>query len=133
MLLIISILILFILCFIICYFDSKYWHTDYLEIVGGVFGCLSGIAFFITVCLLIGTLCSAPATQASYEERYNKLMQKVEHIDSFNREEVIEQVDEWNKNYRTNIYARKSPWVGWFYTIDTSTTSLIELEDCKNG
>ena len=132
MLLIIFILILFILCSIICYFDSKYWHTEYLEIVGGVFGCLSGLAFFIIVCLLIGTLCNTPATQASYEEKYGKLVQKVEHIDSFNREEIIEEVDMWNKGYRENTYARESPWIGWFYTIDTSTTSLIELEN-NNG
>jgi len=128
MLLIISLLILIILFSIISICDSKYWHTEVLEVLGAVFGIFSGIAFFIEIVILITTVCNAPNRQAIYEEEYNKLVQKVEHIDLFNREEVISQVNEWNKNYRTNTYARKSPWIGWFYTIDTSTTDLIELE-----
>ena len=132
MLLIISLLILTILSLIIFTCDSKYWHTEVLEILGSIVGAVTGIAFFIAIIILIATVCSTPSNQAIYEEEYNKLVQRVEHIDSFNKEDVISQVDEWNRDYRTNTYARKSPWIGWFYTIDTSTTSLIELEN-NNG
>ena len=101
--------------------------TDGLEITGIFFGLLSGVATILAIIILIVNLCGAPASQASYEEKYNKLVQKVEHIDSFNRDEIVDEVNKWNEKYRENTYARKSPWIGWYYVIDTSTTNLIEL------
>lgn len=129
MLLIFSLLIFTIINILIYKCDTDYWHTDGLEITGGLFGLMGGAATVLAIIVLISSLCSAPASQASYEEKYNKLVQKVEHIDSFNRDEIVEEVNEWNKRYRENTYARKSPWIGWYYIIDTSTTNLIELED----
>ena len=70
----------------------------------------------------------APIRQAAYEEKYYKLQQKITHIDSFNKADVINEIDAWNKEYRTNTYGAASPWVNWFYTIDTKTTSLIEVK-----
>ena len=132
MLLIIFLLILTILSLIISTCDSRYWHTEVLEILGSVLGIINGLAFFMAIIILIISLCCAPMNQASYEEEYNKLVQKVEHIDSFNCEEIIEEVNKWNEKYRENTYAYKSPWIGWYYVIDTSTTNLIELEN-SNG
>lgn len=128
MLLIVFLLIFTIINIIIYKCDTNYWHTDGLEITGILLGFLSGVATILMIIILIVNLCSAPATQASYEERYNKLVQKVEHIDSFNCDEIVEEVNKWNEEYRKNTYARESPWIGWYYVIDTSTTNLIELE-----
>ena len=127
--LLITFLIVFTIINIIIYkCDTDYWHTDGLEITGILFGLIGGVATILAIIILIGSLCGAPASQASYEEKYNKLVQKVEHIDSFNREEIVDEVNKWNERYRENTYARKSPWIGWYYVIDTSTTNLIELE-----
>ena len=49
MLLIISLLILTILSLIIFTCDSKYWHTEVLEILGSIVGAVTGIAFFIAI------------------------------------------------------------------------------------
>ena len=131
--LLITFLIVFTIINIIIYkCDTDYWHTDGLEITGILFGLIGGVATILAIIILIGSLCGAPASQASYEEKYNKLVQKVEHIDSFNREEIVDEVNKWNERYRENTYARKSPWIGWYYVIDTSTTNLIELEG-NNG
>lgn len=127
MLLITFLLIFTIINIIIYKCDTDYWHTDGLEITGILFGLLSGVVTIFAIFILIISLCNAPANQASYEEKYNKLVQKVEHIDSFNRDEIVEEVNKWNEKYRENTYARKSPWIGWYYVIDTSTTNLIEL------
>lgn len=132
MLLITFFLIFTIISIIIYKCDTDYWHTDGLEITGALFGLLGGVATILAILILIVSLCSAPANQASYEEKYSKLVQKVEHIDSFNRDEIVEEVNKWNAKYRENTYARKSPWIGWYYVIDTSTTNLIELEN-NNG
>lgn len=128
MLLITFLLIFTIIGIIIYKCDTDYWHTDDLDAIGILFGLMGGVATILAIIVLIGSLCSAPASQALYEEKYNKLVQKVEHIDSFNRDEIVEEVNEWNEKYRENTYARKSPWIGWYYVIDTSTTNLIELE-----
>lgn len=128
MLLIVFLLAFTIINIIIYKCDINYWHTDGLEITGIIFGALGGAATALAIIILISSLCSAPATQASYEERYNKLIQKIEHIDSFNCDEIVEEVNKWNEEYRENTYAHKSPWIGWYYVIDTSTTNLIELE-----
>ena len=128
MLLITFLLIFTIINIIIYICDTDYWHTDGLEITGVLFGLIGGVATILAIIILIVSLCNAPASQASYEEKYNKLVQKVEHIDSFNRDEIVEEVNKWNEKYRENTYARKSPWIGWYYVIDTSTTNLIELE-----
>lgn len=128
MLLIAFLFIFTIISIIIYKCDADYWHTDGLEITGILFGLLGGVATILAILILIVGLCNAPASQASYEEKYNKLVQKVEHIDSFNRDEIVEEVNKWNEKYRENTYARKSPWIGWYYVIDTSTMNLIELE-----
>lgn len=132
MLLILFLIIFTIVNILIYKFDTEYWHTEGLEITGILLGFITGAGTIIAIIALIISLCCAPTNQASYEEKYNKLVQKVEHIDSFNRDEIIEEVNEWNKEYRENTYACKSPWIGWYYVIDTSTTNLIELED-NNG
>lgn len=78
--------------------------------------------------VLIFTLCDAPNAQAKYEESYNKILYKVKHIDSYNFEDINQEVNNWNETYRANTYGKESPWIGVFYTIDTSTTNLIELK-----
>jgi len=132
MLLITFLLIFTIIGIIIYKCDTDYWDTTYLEATGLLFGLIGGISTILAILIVIINLCSAPAIQASYEEKYSKLVQKVEHIDSFNRDEIVEEVNKWNAKYRENTYARKSPWIGWYYVIDTSTTNLIELEG-NNG
>lgn len=125
-------LITFLLIFTIISIIIYKCDTDGLEIIGILFGVLSGVATILAIIILIVYLCCAPASQASYEEKYSKLVQKVEHIDSFNCDEIVDEVNKWNEKYRENTYARKSPWIGWYYVIDTSTTNLIELEG-NNG
>lgn len=127
MLVIIILLILSIILFILGYCDAHYWHTDGLEVVGVIIGSLTSIAFVIALGMIIVFHVGAPVAQAGYEERYERLIQKVEHIDSYNYEEIKAEVDEWNIDYRTNTYGPSSPWTNWFYTIDTSTTNFIKL------
>jgi len=128
MLLIITLAIITIFNIILIYCNHEFWDEDLIDIFASVFGIIGGIALFLTSVFLIINLCAAPLNQAEYEERYYKLEQKVQHIDSFNKEEIIKEVDKWNNDYRANTHGVNSPWVNWFYTIDTSTTNLIEVD-----
>ncbi len=127
MLLIITLAIITIFNIILISCNHEFWDEDLIDILASVFGIIGGIALFLTSVFLIVNLCAAPINQAEYEERYYKLEQKVQHIDSFNKEEIIKEVDKWNNDYRMNTHGARSPWVNWFYTIDTSTTNLIEI------
>lgn len=127
MLLIIILTLITASSIILVYCNNKFWNKDVVEILAISFGIIGGIALFLTSMFLVINLCVAPIKQAEYEERYYKLEQKVQHIDSFNKEEITKEVDKWNSDYRMNIHGANSPWVNWFYTIDTSTTNLIEV------
>ena len=127
MLLIIILVLITIIGVVVCACDFKYWDTVVLGFISAMFSSLSGIATFIMIIALIVNLSSAPETQAKYEARYATLLNKVAHIDSFNYAEIASQVENWNMNYRINTLGPANPWVGAFYTIDTSTTNLIEL------
>lgn len=129
MLLLIFFAALIAIGFIAVYFDNNYWHTEGLLIAGAILGILGIIAMILAVIALITALCYAPSNQAEYELKYDKLISKVEHIDSYNYEEVVAAVDEWNQDWRTNTYARQSPWIGLYNTIDTSTTDLIKINN----
>ena len=128
MLLIIILALITISGIILVYCNNKFWDGEVIDILASVIGAISGTALFVTLIFLVANLCAAPFSQAEYEERYYKLEQKVQHIDSFNKEEIIKEVDKWNKDYRMNIHGANSPWVNWFYTIDTSTTNLIKID-----
>lgn len=132
MLLLVILILLTIIGFIIFACDINFWDTEFIEMIGALLGVANGIITIVAIFILIINLIIAPGTQALYEERYNELIYRVEHIDSFNREEVVERVNQWNKKYRENSYGKKSPWIGVFYTIDTSTTSLIDLNGGTN-
>ena len=127
MLLLIFFVLLAIIGFLLYYFDDKYWDTAGIAIVGCTSAILGCIGTFFAVGALIVALCSAPTNQAAWELKYDKLSNKVAHIDSYNREEIVAEVDEWNAKWRENTYAPKSPWIGWYHTIDTSTTDLIKI------
>jgi len=127
MLLIIVLILITASAIILVYCNNKFWHEDLIDILACVFSIIGGTALFLTLVFLIVSLCAAPINQAEYEERYYKLEQKIQHIDSFNKEEIIKEVDKWNNDYRMNTHGARSPWVNWFYTIDTSTTNLIEI------
>ena len=128
MLLIIILALITVSGIILVYCNNKFWNGEVVDILASVIGAIGGTALFLTSIFLIINLCAAPINQAEYEERYYKLEQKVQHIDSFNKEEIIKEVDKWNKDYRMNIRGANSPWVNWFYTIDTSTTNLIKID-----
>lgn len=129
MLLLICLTVIAIIGFIVTYYDDKTWHTEIGFVLGGVAGILSTAGLIITTIILMVTWCNAPAAQAIYEEKYMKLTKQVEHIDSYNHDEIKTNVDEWNKQYRINTYGPKSCWVGIFYSLDTSTVDLIELNE----
>ena len=128
MLLIIVVGLIFLFGIVMYVCDNKFFHT-YIDTVWLSITVGSGFIYGIMVLILIINNCAGPYDQGKYEERYSRLMNKVEHIDSFNKEEVIEAVNKWNTDYRTNTYGKTSLWVNWFYTIDTSTTKLIELKE----
>lgn len=127
MLLLIFFVLLAIIGFLLWYLDNKYWDTDGITIVGGILATFGCIGTFSAVGALIVALCSAPINQAAWELKYDKLSYKAAHIDSYNREEIVVEIDEWNTKWRENTYAPKSPWIGWYHTIDTSTTDLIKI------
>lgn len=129
MLLLICLIVLSIIGFIVAYYDDKTWHTEIGFVMGAIFGIFSTAGLIIATIILMVTWCNAPASQAAYEEKYIKLTKQVEHIDSYNHDEIKASVDEWNKQYRINTYGPKSPWVGIFYSLDTSTVDLIELNE----
>lgn len=129
MLLLICLIVFSIIGFIVTYYDDKIWHTEIGSVLGAVAGIFSTAGLIIATIVLMVTWCNAPVSQAAYEEKYIKLTKQVEHIDSYNHDEIKTEVDEWNKQYRTNTYGPKSPWVGIFYSLDTSTVDLIELNE----
>lgn len=127
MLIFLSLLIVVVISTILILCNYEFWDKDMIEIIGYIIDILAGVFLFIIILILITGRLDAPIRQAAYEERYYKLQQKITHIDSFNKADVINEIDAWNKEYRINTYGAASPWVNWFYTIDTKTTSLIEV------
>lgn len=117
-----------IVCIIIAVFDINWWKSCWLDIVSISIACADGIFLFIVLVVLLCTWCAAPHAQAKYEQRYAKIMHKVAHIDSYNREDVMEEVDAWNEEYLTNVYGKKSPLVGCFYNLNLDTTSYINMK-----
>ena len=128
MLLLIFFIIVFAIGIAFIYFDNK-WDTVVLEFLGGIAGAIGMLGTFTAIAIFISSLCTAPKNQAEWEQRYDKLINKVEHIDSYNYDDIVSEVDEWNEEWREQTYAKKSPWVGWYYTIDTSTTDLIKINN----
>lgn len=127
MLIILFLIVFAAISFVIVHLDIKFWRTDILQIIGILLGVLSSIGVFLAIIALIFSLCNAPFAQARYEDQYAILTQKVAHIDSYNQYEIEEMVRKWNLDYRTNVEARKSPWVGSFYTLNTEKVDLIEM------
>lgn len=127
MLIILFLIVFAAVSFVIVHLDIKFWRTEILQITGILLGALCSIGVFLAIIALILSLCNAPFAQAQYENRYAILTQKVAHIDSYNQCEIKEMVRKWNLDYRTNVEARKSPWVGIFYTLNTEKVDLIEI------
>lgn len=128
MLIVIILSFLFIVGMILAILDSKFWDTEIIGMVGITLGVIHGIILFIVLVSIIFVRIDVPSLQAKIEEKYYSLLQKVEHIDSYNREEVKELVNQWNYNYRTYNYGHQSPWTNWFYPCNLETVNLIELE-----
>ena len=127
MLIFLSLLIVVVVSYILILCNNKFWDRDIIDIMGYTTFILGDVFLFIIILALMTGRVNAPNRQAAYEERYYKLQQKITHIDSFNKADVIDEIDAWNEEYRRNTYGAASPWVNWFYTIDTKTTDLIEV------
>ena len=128
MLLIITLLIIFIICISICFIDSKYWHTDLLEIIGSILGLLIGLALFFAILIAFISQCMAPHTQAEFVTKYNTLQNKVEHINEYNICEVKEEVNEWNSKLLYEYYAQQSPWISIYHTNKLDDVNYLEVK-----
>ena len=128
MLLIITLLIIFIICISIYFIDSKYWHTDWLEIISTVIETITGLALFVAIIVAFINQCTAPYIQAEFVTKYNTLRNKVEHVDEYNIYEVKKEVDEWNSKLLYEYYAQQSPWISIYHTHKLDDVDSLEVK-----
>lgn len=119
---------LIILGIVLIFLDIKFWDTDIVTMIGSYLTISSGIILFIILTLIISINIDAPSQQALFEEQYCNLLEKVEHIELYNKEEVRELVSQWNYTYRQYSYGKQSPWLNWFYPCNLETVNLIKLK-----
>ena len=128
MLLIITLLIIFIICIIGYFLDSRCLHTDLIEIFSIIIGIIFGVAFLMAITVALISQCCASYDQAKLVIEYNTLQDKVEHIDEYNACEVKEEVTKWNNKLLTEYYAQQSPWISVYHTYKLDDVDYLKVE-----
>lgn len=100
--------------------DFLYRHDDDIALAGWITSVISG---FVALIMLICIICSHTNVEAKLEknrEFYDALTYKMESTTcrdefGFLSKEVIDEVQEWNKDVRYHQSAQDDFWVGIFY------------------
>lgn len=115
-----------------------YYHGDSITFAGCVTSIISGVVALI---MLVCIICSHTNVEANLEqdrETYDALTYKMESTacrDEFGflSKEVIDEVQEWNKNVRYYQSAQDDFWVGIFYPNVYDEFETIDYEIYNAG
>ena len=81
---------------------------------------LGAIIFTICLTFIIFSHITVDYDIQQNQIKYESLYKKLEIIDSdyedFSKNEVINDITEWNHKVNRNKYFAKSPWTNWFYS-----------------
>ena len=117
---------------------SDYETSENIVTIGVVFAIFSGLAGLI---MLICVICSHSNAEARLEknrEIYDALVYKMESTScrdefGFLSKEVIDEVQEWNKDVRFYQSAQYDFWVGIFYPNVYDEFETIDYESYKSN
>ena len=115
-----------------------WYHDEDIKLAGCITSIISGVVALI---MLICIICSHTNVEANLEknrEIYNALTYKMESTTcrdefGFLSKEVIDEVQEWNKDVRYYQSAQDDFWVGIFYPNVFDEFETIDYESYNNN
>lgn len=108
------------------------------ELLGEIISIIFGVAVIISIVILVGQYVTIDAYLEENKETYNAITYKVESDacrDEFGllNKEVIDEIQEWNKNVVFYKSIQKNFWVGIYYPNVFDEFEKIDYEKYKNG
>lgn len=110
-----------------------YRHDDDIAVAGCITSIISGLVVLIMLICIIAQHTNVESKLEQYRETYNALTYKMESTTcrdefGFLSKEVIDEVQEWNKNIRYCKSAQDDFWVGIFYPNAYDEFKTIDYE-----
>lgn len=114
-----------------------YYHDGDISFVGWITSIISGLVALIMLICIICSHTNLEATLEQNREIYDALVYKMESTDcrdefGFLSKEVIDEVQEWNKDVRYYQSAQNDFWVGIFYPNVYDEFKTIDYESYNN-
>lgn len=115
-----------------------YWHDEKIEIGGLVLTCCSVMAIILMLFAIIISHSNVEARLEQRRETYDALIYKMESTTcrdefGFFSKEVIDEVQEWNKDVRYYQTVQDDLWVGIFYPNVFDEFKTIDYESYNKG
>jgi len=117
--------IIFIILAVIC--DRN--DFDIASLISAIVAFATGVATIIMVIFLLITYIECPRTEARWQERYTSLNTRIENhmYYSWNREDLIEEVQKWNEDFVAQELSHNDFWVGIFNPESIEGLDKIDL------
>ena len=111
---------LFIILFVVGIILHKVFEFEFLGYFGYVFSIISGLAVIISLFLIIGEYTTMDSYLEKTREQYKAITYKIESNacrDEFGllNKEVIDEIQEWNKDVRFYQNIQDNFWLGIYY------------------
>lgn len=101
------------------YNGNDFW--DFAYNVNKAVSIVTGFIFLVLLVILVQNKFAEPGNRAKNQERYKRVLYEVEHASelhdefSFNKKEIVKNVEAWNYQYTKYYEYRDNYWIGIFY------------------
>ena len=124
---------LFVILFVVGIILYKTFEFEFLGDFGYIISILSGLAVIISLFLIIGEYTTMDSYLEKSREQYKAITYKIESDacrDEFGllNKEVIDEIQEWNKDVRFNQNIQDNFWLGIYYPNVFDEFETIEYE-----
>lgn len=115
-----------------------YWHDEKIEVFGCLTTVVSGVVAIIMLFIIILSHSNVEARLEREREIYDALTYKMESTTcrdefGFLSKEVIDEVQEWNKDVRYHQAVQDDLWIGIFYPNVYDEFETISYESYNKG
>jgi hypothetical protein len=115
-----------------------YWHDENIEVFGSLTAIVSGVVAIIMLFAIIISHSNVEARLEREREIYDALTYKMESTTcrdefGFLSKEVIDEVQEWNKDVRYHQSVQDDLWFGIFYPNVYDEFETIDYESYNKG
>ena len=129
---------LFIILFVVGIILYKVFEFEFLGDFGYFISIISGLAVIISLFIIIGEYTTMDSYLEKTREQYKAITYKIESDscrDEFGllNKEVIDEIQEWNKDVRFYKAAQRDFWVGIFYPNVFDQFKTIDYESYNRG